>query len=80
MRTLSFEARERQQRQVDGLHRQGWTYEAIAAETGLLRTGVFTICQCYAREGVLNADLKAVVTTQARAKGDLTKATVSHLR
>ena len=52
MRKLSFEAREERRRQVVGLRRRGWTYEAIAEQTGLSRTGVFDICQRYAREGV----------------------------
>ncbi len=52
MRSLSFEAREERRRQVIGLRRQGWTYEAIAEHTGLSRTGVFNICQRYAKEGV----------------------------
>lgn len=51
MRTLSFEAREERRRQVVGLRRRGWTYAAIAEQTGLSRTGVFNICQRYAREG-----------------------------
>jgi len=50
MRTLSFEAREERRRQVVGLRRRGWTYEAIAGQTGLSRTGVFNICQRYAQE------------------------------
>lgn len=52
MRSLSFEAREERRRQVVGLRRRGWTYEAIAGETGLSRTGVFNICQRHARGGV----------------------------
>lgn len=51
MRKLSFEAREERRRHVVGLRRRGWTYEAIAEATGLSRTGVFDICQRYAREG-----------------------------
>ncbi|MBL8436684.1 MAG: IS630 family transposase [Zoogloeaceae bacterium] len=51
MRSLSFEAREERRRQVVGLRRRGWTYEAIAEETGLSRTGVFNICQRHAQEG-----------------------------
>ena len=51
MRTLSPEAREERRRQVVGLRRRGWTYEAIAEQTGLSRTGVFDICQRYAQEG-----------------------------
>lgn len=52
MRTLPFEAREERRRHVVGLRRRGWTYEAIAEETGLSRTGVSNICQRHAREGV----------------------------
>ncbi|TSE28806.1 DDE superfamily endonuclease [Tepidimonas charontis] len=52
MRTLSFEAREERRRQVVSLRRRGWTYEAIAEQTGLSRTGVFNICRRYAQEGV----------------------------
>ena len=51
MRKLSFEAREERRRQVVGLRRRGWTYDAIAEETGLSRTGVFDICRRHAREG-----------------------------
>src|SRR5574337_638797 len=51
IRSLSFEAREERRRQVVGLRRRGWTYEAIAEETGLSRTGVFNICQRHAQEG-----------------------------
>jgi len=51
MRKLSFEAREERRRQVVGLRRRGWTYDAIAEQTGLSRTGVFDICQRHAREG-----------------------------
>ena len=52
MRSLSFDAREERRRQVVGLRRRGWTYEAIAEQTGLSRTGVFNICQRHEREGV----------------------------
>jgi len=51
MRTLSFQAREERRRQVVGLRRRGWTYEAVAEQTGLSCTGVFNICQRYAQEG-----------------------------
>jgi transposase len=51
MRRLSFEAREERRQQVVGLRRRGWTYDAIAEETGLSRTGMFDICQRHAREG-----------------------------
>ena len=51
MRKQSFEAREERRRQVVGLRRRGWTYDAIAEQTGLSRTGVFDICQRHAREG-----------------------------
>jgi uncharacterized protein YerC len=50
MRSLSLEAREERRRQVVGLRRRGWTYEALAEETGLSRTGVFSICPRHAQE------------------------------
>ncbi|MDO5288571.1 MAG: helix-turn-helix domain-containing protein, partial [Pseudomonadota bacterium] len=45
MRKLSPEARQKRRRQVIKLRRAGWTYEAIAGELGLSRTGVFEICK-----------------------------------
>ena len=51
MRKLSPEARQERRRQVVKLRRQGWTYEAIAADLGLSRTGVFDICKRYEAAG-----------------------------
>ena len=45
MRKLTPEARQERRRQVIKLRRAGWTYEAIAADLGLSRTGVFDICR-----------------------------------
>ena len=45
MRKLTPEARQERRRQVIKLRRAGWTYEAIAANLGLSRTGVFDICK-----------------------------------
>ena len=44
MRKLTPEARQERRRQVIKLRRSGWTYEAIATDLGLSRTGVFDIC------------------------------------
>lgn len=38
-------AQEERLRQVIGLRRNGATYNVIAARVGLIRTGVFNICQ-----------------------------------
>jgi transposase len=51
MRTLSFEARHERRVQVIRLRKAGQTYEAIAAQTGLSRTGVFDICARYRAGG-----------------------------
>ena len=51
MRKLTPEARQERRRQVIKLRRAGWTYEAIAADQGLSRTGVFDICKRYAEGG-----------------------------
>lgn len=51
MRSLSREARHERRVQVIRLREAGQTYDAIAAQTGLSRTGVFDICQRYARDG-----------------------------
>ncbi|WP_347484761.1 IS630 family transposase [Vandammella animalimorsus] len=51
MRKLSPEARQERRRQVIKLRRRGWTYEAIAAELGLSRTGVFDICKRFDEGG-----------------------------
>lgn len=52
MRNLPAAAQEERRRQVIGLLQAGMTYEAIAAQVGLTRTGVFDICQRFAeRDG-----------------------------
>ena len=45
MRSLSREARHERRVQVIRLRKTGLTYDAIAAQTGLSRTGVFDICK-----------------------------------
>ena len=51
MRKLTPEARQERRRQVIRLRQQSWAYEAIAAELGLSRTGVFDICKRYEQGG-----------------------------
>jgi transposase len=51
MRKLSAAAQEERRRQVIGLRESGLTYEAIAAQVGLTRTGVFNICRGFAEQG-----------------------------
>ncbi len=51
MRKLPAAAQEERRRQVIGLRRAGLTYDAIAAQVGLTRTGVFDICKRYAERG-----------------------------
>jgi transposase len=51
MRKLPAAAQEERRRQVIGLRQAGMTYEAIAAQVGLTRTGVFNICQRYELRG-----------------------------
>lgn len=51
MRSLSREARHERRVQVIRLREAGRTYDEIAAQTGLSRTGVFDICRRYARGG-----------------------------
>lgn len=51
MRSLSREARHERRVQVIRLRTAGYTYEAIAVQTGLSRTGVFGICQRHAEGG-----------------------------
>ena len=43
MRKLPAAAQEERRRQVIGLRQAGLTYDAIAAQVGLTRTGVFNI-------------------------------------
>jgi transposase len=51
MRKLPAAAQEERRRQVIGLRERGLTYQAIAAQVGLSRTGVFDICQRFAAAG-----------------------------
>jgi transposase len=51
MRKLPAAAQEERRRQVIGLRRAGMTYDAIAAQVGLTRTGVFDICKRFAERG-----------------------------
>lgn len=51
MRSLSREARHERRVQVIRLRKAGHSYEAIAAQTGLSRTGVFNICARYEEGG-----------------------------
>jgi transposase len=52
MRKLPTAAQEERRRQVIGLRERGLSYEAIAAQVGLSQTGVFNICQRFARAGM----------------------------
>ena len=51
MRKLPAAAQEERRRQVVGLRQAGLTYDAIAAQVGLTRTGVFNICKRFADRG-----------------------------
>ena len=51
MRKLPAAAQEERRRQVIGLRQAGVTYDAIAAQVGLTRTGVFNICRRVAERG-----------------------------
>ena len=51
MRSLSREARHERRVQVIRLRRAGRTYDEIAEQTGLSRTGVFNICKRHAAGG-----------------------------
>lgn len=51
MRSLSREARHERRVQVIRLRKAGKTYEEIAEQTGLSRTGVFNICSRHAAAG-----------------------------
>ncbi len=51
MRKLPPAAQEECWRQVIGLRQAGQTYDAIAAQVGLIPTGVFDICKRYAERG-----------------------------
>ncbi len=52
MRKLPAAAQEERRRQVVGLRQSGLTYDAIAAQVGLTRTGVFNICRRFAEQGL----------------------------
>src|ERR671920_523812 len=52
MRKLPAAAQEERRRQVVGLRESGLTYDAIAAQVGLTRTGVFDICRRFAERGL----------------------------
>src|SRR5437764_2948381 len=51
MRKLPAAAQEERRRQVIGLRQAGLTDDAIAAQVGLTRTGVFDICKRFAERG-----------------------------
>lgn len=51
MRKLPAAAQEERRRQVIGLRQAGLTYDTIAAQVGLTRTGVFNICRRFAERG-----------------------------
>src|SRR3712207_9251293 len=63
MRKLPAAAQEERRRQVVGLRESGLTYDAIAAQVGLTRTGVFNICRRFAEQGL------AGVGSEARGPG-----------
>ena len=52
MRKLPAAAQEERRRQVIGLRDSGLTYDAIAAQVGLTRAGVFDICRRFAEQGL----------------------------
>jgi len=51
MRSLSRDARHERRVQVIRLRKAGRTYDEIAAQTGLSRTGVFDVCKRHAAAG-----------------------------
>src|ERR1700675_1801500 len=51
MRSLSRDARHERRVQVIRLRKARYTYEEIATQTGLSRTGVFDICKRHAAAG-----------------------------
>src|SRR5215213_979054 len=53
MRKLPAAAQEERRRQVIGLRQAGQAYDAIAAQVGLTRTGVFNICRRFAERGAV---------------------------
>ena len=52
MRKLPAVAQEKRRWQVVGLRESSLTYDAIAAQVGLTRTGVFDICRRFAEQGL----------------------------
>jgi hypothetical protein len=52
IRKLPAPAQEERRRQVIGLRQAGMTYDAVAAQVGLTRTGVLDICKRFAERGV----------------------------
>ena len=52
MRKLPAAAQEERRRQVVGLRESGLTYDAIATQVGLTRTGVFDICRRFGEQGL----------------------------
>jgi transposase len=73
MRKLPAAAQEERRRQVIGLRRAGQTYDAIAAQLGLTRTGVFNICKRFAERGA--AGLKSGPRGPEPGTGRLLEAT-----
>src|SRR5918911_366093 len=51
MRKLAPAAQEERRRQVIRLRQRGMTYQTIADQVGLSRTGVFNVCQRFAQQG-----------------------------
>jgi transposase len=72
MRKLPAAAQEERRRQVIGLRQAGLTYDAIAAQAGLTRTGVFNICRRFAQRGT--AGLKSGPRGPAPGTGRLLEA------
>jgi transposase len=69
MRKLPAAAQAERRRQVVGLRESGLTYEAIAAQVGLTRTGVFNICRRVTEQGL--AGLASQPRGPALGKGRL---------
>jgi hypothetical protein len=68
IRKLPAAAQEERRRQVVGLRASGLTYDAIAAQVGLTRTGVFDICRPFAEQGL--AGLASRPRARLPARGD----------
>ena len=73
MRKLPAAAQEERRRQVIGLRQAGRTYDAIAAQLGLTRTGGFNICRRFAERGA--AGLKSGPRGPEPGTGRLLEAT-----